>query len=240
MIYLPDVVSTEVQLFDLVDGNTERLDAFLNLFCETFPQYAQVAQRLAQKAALPANANLDFIAHQWLLEIGQIPAGLCSFKYNPRRNLGLVVFIAVAERFRRTILENMRLSEWLIYGSIQQMQEDARSLNRPSPDGLILEVEPLRLVERYRQFGFVTLPVDYWEPLYLHPRQGVAGPTDLSQVQFSSRFLGAFPVGNRPVAVNSPAFCKRVLSMLAFDHYHIPEEHWSIQKAFQSIAWMRE
>lgn len=218
------IVSEGVQLYDLIGGNTEKLDAFLRLFRETFPQYAQTAPRLAEKAARPANANPRFIAHQWLLEIDGVPAGLCSFKYSPFRHLGMVVFISVAPQFRHEQLDGKRISEWLIANCTEQIRQDARRLGRPAPDGLVLEVEPPRLVERYRQFGFVTLPVDYWEPIFLQPRQGSA-PTDLDRVSFQPRFLGAFPIGVSSSALLTRAFQERVIAMLACDHYQIAPEY---------------
>ena len=218
------IISKGVQLYDLTCGNTGKVDNLLRLFHDTFPQYAQIAPRLAQKAALPANANPHFIAHQWLLEIDQVSAGLCSFKYSPVRNLGLVVFISVAECFRHEKLEGKRISEYLIQHCIEQIRQDAHSMGRPDPDGLVLEVEPPRLVERYRQFGFITLPVDYREPIFRQARQGNHGPDDLSQVKFEPRFLGAFPIDVSPAALYKHAFVERVIAMLACDHYQISPE----------------
>lgn len=217
--------SIGLQLHDLVGGNTAKIDELLTLFRKTFPQYAQTAPRLVQKAALPANANPHFVAHQWLLEIDQQPAGLCSFKYNPARGLGLVVFISVAEEFRKVLLEGKRVSEWLIDSCIAQICQDARSLGRPAPDGLVLEVEPPRLVERYCQFGFVRLPVNYREPIFSQARQGNCGPDNLNQVSFEPRFLGAFPIGVQPEALRTRAFTERVITMLALDHYQISPEY---------------
>jgi GNAT superfamily N-acetyltransferase len=225
-----------VILHDLVGGNVARLDALLAIFAECFPQYAAVAPRLAQKALRPASANPHFIAHQWLAEVDGQAAGMFSFKYAPGRDLGLAIYLAVRPAWRSLCMDGLPLSAWLIQSGLRQLTADAAAAGRLVPAGFFFEVEPDRLVARYREFGFVELPVEYYEPHYAQPRSGPSEPTDADRVAFRRTHFGVFPVGGAPDNPTGPGVVTRAVLAFMVDHYGLPETHWAVARAVASIA----
>ena len=232
-----------VILHDLVGGNVARLDALLAVFAECFPQYAASAPRLAQKAQRPADAPPRFIAHQWLAEVDGQAAGMFSFKYAPGRDLGLAIYLAVRPAWRSlpTLAgtsqgSGLPLSTWLIQSGLRQLTADAAAAGRPVPAGIFFEVEPDRLVARYREFGFVELPVKYFEPRYAQPRTGPSEPTDAGQVAFQRTHFGFFPTGGAPDNLAGPGVVTNAVLAFMVDHYGLPETHWAVARALASIA----
>jgi hypothetical protein len=225
-----------VILHDLIGGNVARLDSLLAIFAECFPQYAAAAPRLAQKAHRPADANPHFIAHQWLAEVGDQAAGMFSFKYAPGRDLGLAVYLAVRLSWRSLCVDGLQLSTWLIQSGLRQLEADAAAVGRPVPAGLFFEVEPDRLVARYREFGFVELPVEYNEPRYTQPRAGPSEPTDGDQVSFQRTHFGVFPIGGAADNPTGPGVVTNAVLAFMVDHYGLPETHWAVLRALTSLA----
>lgn len=224
-----------INIHDIVGGDTERLDALLDVFIDLFPQYAHTLPRLRQKGHLPADANPCFVAHQWLVDIDHQAAGMTSFKYSPNRNLGLTVYIGIKPAYRQIRVKGCRLSEWLISSSVEQLKTDAHAAGRPTPTGMFLEVESPKLVARYCEFGFIELPVEYLEPHFRQPRVGFSCPDDLSQVDFCRTHLGGFPLQSEIFDPTDPTMLADVILAFMVDHYGLPVEHWSVQRALRSI-----
>jgi len=223
-----------VTIENIINGQTRRLEEFIQLFLELFPQYAGSVERLRMKANLPENSNPNFIAHQWLVEVDGQAVGMTSFKYSPARELGLTVYVGVRPDFRGYEIDGRRFSEWLIRASMRQIQADAQKSGHGLPAGLCFEVEPAHLLSRYRQFGFEEFPLEYYEPLFARARQGWI-VSDFKQVNFQRRFLGYFPllpVKNEPV---TPDLLNRVIMMFYKDHYGIREDHPMLQRVLTSI-----
>ena len=223
-------------LHDLVGGNVARLDALLAVFAECFPQYAAAAPRLAQKAQQPADANPHFIAHQWLAEVDGQAAGMFSFKYAPGRDLGVAIYLAVRPAWRSLPVTGLPLSAWLIGAGRRQLGADAAAAGRPVPAGIFFEVEPVRLVARYREFGFVELPVEYYEPRYTQPRMGPGEPTDTRQVAFQRTHFGVFPTDSASDAPTGAGIVTSAVLAFMADHYGLPETHWAVARALASIT----
>ena len=224
-----------VILHDLVGGKVARLDALLAVFAECLPQYASTAPLLAQKAQWPANANPHFIAHQWLADVEGQAAGLFSFKYAPGRDLGLAIYLAVRPAWRSLQVAGLPLSVWLIRSGLRQLAVDAAAAGRPLPAGIFFEVEPARLVARYREFGFIELPVEYYEPRYAQPRTGPSEPTDPGLVTFQRTHFGVFPTGYVPDNPTGQAVVRSAVLAFMTDHYGLPETHWVVTRALASI-----
>ena len=185
---------------DVINGRTGRLADLLSLFNELFPQYAHSAERLKIKASLPENANPNFTAHQWLVDVDGKAAAFNSFKYSRKRGLGLTVY----------------------------------NCGQAPAQGLVLEVEPLHLLARYCEFGFVEFPVDYFEPLFARARLGY-DRTDLQQIHFERRSLGYFPAPGILSDPTTPDLLTRAIMMLYLDHYGISDVHPVYQQMLNAI-----
>ena len=165
---------------------------------------------------------------------------MTSFKYSPKRNLGLIVYIGVKPAYRQIRVKGCRLSEWLILSSIEQLKTDAHAAGRPTPTGMFLEVGPSRLVAHYCKFGFIELPVEYLEPHFRQPRVGFSCPDDLSQVDFCKTHLGGFPLQSEIFSPTEPTMLADVILAFMVDHYGLQAEHWSVQRALHSIQKLGE
>lgn len=220
-------------IHDVIDGHTEWLEVLIELFTASFPQYAHTAPRLRQKAVLPPNANPNLIAHQWLAEIDSTAVGLLSFKYAPARNLGLALYLAIKLAYRTRLVNGQRLSEWLFKSAMEKLTQEARAMRQPTPSGLFMEVESEKLVARYRQFGFVELPVEYYEPRFCRARNGIGASVGEEQIEWTRMHLGGLPIGGFDPA--DPAMLTNVVLAFMVDHYGLPQNHWAVQRALESI-----
>ena len=231
-----DVPGIDLSVHELTGGNLARLEALVELFVELFPEYAHTAPRLRRKAERPADANPLFIEHQWLVDVDQEAAAMSAFKYVPGRNLGLQIYLAVRPDYRGLGWgECGRLSRLLIAAAQEQLRVDALAAGRPTPTGLVFEVLAPQLAARYREYGMVELPVEYHEPRYSPGRATLLDPDGVEQVAFQRAQLGIFPIDGEQVDVNDLLFLTDTARALLNDHYGLPEEHWIVQRALESI-----
>lgn len=220
-------------IHEVIGGNPAWLEALIELFTTSFPQYAHTAPRLRQKATLPANANPKFIAHQWLVELDGKAVGLHIFKYAPARNVGLGIYLAVKPAYRKILVEpGYRLSEWLCKAGIEKLQEEAQTAGQPAPPGLFGEVESDKIVARYHEFGFMELPLEYYEPRFRQAR-ATGGPTDWEHVDWVRMHLCGLPIGG--FDPTDPALLTNVVLAFMVDHYGLPQNHWAVQRVLESI-----
>ncbi|MBN1179595.1 MAG: hypothetical protein JXD18_10300 [Anaerolineae bacterium] len=223
-------------LHDVIGGNLERLDDLVDVFVELFPQYAHTSERLRWKALRSAFADPHFINHQWLVEVDGRAAGLLSFKYAPQRGLGLTVYVGVRPAYRHLRVEGKRVSEWLIGCGLDQLQIDAQATGSELPVGLFLEVQYPRLVARYREFGFVELPVVYHEPHFRQARTQDNVAESLAQADFRRAYLGGFPIHPERFDPSDAVMLETVVRAFMLDHYHLPMDHWAVAQALRSIG----
>ncbi len=227
-----------VVIHELTGGNVAHLEPFLELFVETFPQYAFRVPRLRRNAERPAMQGL-FIEHQWLVELEGEPAAMTTFKYAPQRNLGLGIHLAVHPRYRqRRAGPYPRLSALIVAGTRAQVAADARAVGNPLPLGYLAEVEHHQLVARYQEYGFVELPIDYHEPS-LPPGSPESAARNLDNLQFQRMYLGIFPLAGPEAALFDAAFLHTATLAFLVDYHQLPEAHWAVQRALHSIPELR-
>jgi hypothetical protein len=229
------IENIEITIHELTGGNTDRLDDLSELFTELFPQYAHRVFRMHRKAQDPPDVNPLFVEHQWLIDADGQPAAMTSFKYIPKRNIGLEIYLGVRPAFRKLGKSDhpRRMAEILIYTACEQLRSDARAAGRPSPAGLVFEVLEPKLVRQYREYGFLELPVAYYEPRYRPGHENfLAGGEDIDCKQAQ---LGIFPLNPEQTNKDDPALLSNIVSALLLDHYGLPENHWIIQCAFKSL-----
>ncbi len=228
-----------VRLYDVINGkNTEYLDALVDLYREFFPVYAPVLSRVREKALLPANADPRFIRHQWVAVLEEEPIGLVSFKFARRQNLGLGLSLAVRPAYRSLAWgEYCRFSHFLNTQMVKQQEIDAAACGLPPLLGVAVEVEKItgpndpraRLYEHYKEYGFVPLPITYHEPTSARslssPAEEIAHPMQL--------FL--LPVHIKEGAAFSQDILERVIDTFLIEHYGLPQDHWIVQQARESI-----
>jgi len=209
----------------------------MDLFDELFPQYAPipyVVNELQRITWEPADSIPPFIRHLWLVKVNEQPAGMTYFCYHTQRNLAIGVYLAVRPEFRRLVINgHQRLAEYLITQTHQAIAADARCLDQPIPPGYIAEVDVSRLLQQYRQYGFILLPVSYHEPRL---PDGCTTSLPPGSLNYHPINLGFFPRNPQSFdELPSRAMIRSGLLSFLVDFYGIPADHWSVQQALQSI-----
>jgi hypothetical protein len=225
-----------VRLWELIgSGDAVRLEAMLGLYARLFPQYAHYIPRMRRRAKFAAQHRPGHIVHYWLMEVEGKPAGIRTFRYIRARRCGIAVALAIDPAYREVTLHGQRLSLHLIQACLNQVLEDARQLGDPAPLGMVNEVEYPRLMEHYKHYGIIELPVRYIEPVFPPEQEDRPRREELALINFLPTSLGFLP---------NPALNGRAYNIdevpdfaLAFlvDHYGLPADHPQVQAALRSI-----
>lgn len=244
----------DLHIHDVIDNNVECLDALQDLYRELFPQYISALPRVRQKALLPANADPRFVRHQWVVLWNGHPAGLASFKFAIQQNVGICLSIAIRPAYRSLAWDDYRrFSHFLIRQMVKQLEVDATLSGSPAPLGLVVEIEMAssaidlaskksrqHLLERYREYGFLPLPVAYHEPASVRGNgdaQSLSLPVKDGQPMHL--FMLPLQVG-ADINLSQYDMLERVIGALLVDHYGLAENHWIVQHARKSIEKLGE
>src|SRR5258707_13836236 len=193
---------------------------------------------MRRRAAFDEEHRAGHVVHYWLVEINGRPAGIRTFRYVRERHCGIAIALAVDPAFREMVVEGQRLSLFLIHACLEQIVEDAQRLGDQPPFGMVNEVEYPRLMDHYKHYGILELPVKYVEPVFPPEDEGRSRVEELKMVDFLPTSLGFLP---------NPALNGRAYNIeevphfaLAFlvDHYGLPAEHPQVQAALDSIPIM--
>lgn len=220
---------------EVIGGSANHLGALVELHKEIFPHYGQYLPYMEERVKQAAGTNHYSIDHWWLAEVNGHPAGFNIFKYMTDRNCGLCLLITVREPYRGKGFGGCKsLAELLLMSSLQQLKADAADNGRPTPAGMVLEVEHPKVVARFREFGFIELPVEYFEP------PAIRGDKTFEDVgtrmdDFNRLHLGIFPIHGGPFDPDDPASIQNLVLVYLLDHYHLPENHWAVHRALDSI-----
>ncbi len=229
------IPENSLQLVDVTNGNTARLDDLLALYSEAFPDYQHYLPTMQRRARLSQNANPRFVDHQWLVEIHGQTAGLMVFKYLVQRNFGFLLDLYVDPEFRQFRLASYsRLARALIERCIQQLTVDATAQGKTAPLGLIVEAKYPRLVTRYIEYGFVELPVDYYEPPTVMNHPWGQTHDQLNPDDFNRMHLLVRPIQANYSAPLDLASAQEIVLACLVDHYRLPREHWAVQQVIDS------
>lgn len=113
----------------------------------------------------------------------------------------------------------------------RQLTFDAGDAGHSAPLGMIAEVEYARLVEKYKEYGFLKFPVKYFEPPFTPALSDMsAGENNFDTIGYKEMILGVFQIPGHSLDPNDPQLLKKVLLTLWEDHYCLPADHWLLQK----------
>ena len=238
----------DLQIFNITpDQKAQYWDAMLDLYCELFPQYFGALSRQDQRTLLSEPADPRFNRHRWLVTWNAQAAGLVSFEYIVPQNLGVCLSIAIRPAYRSLAWSGYhRLSDFLIQQMIKQLQADAAGSAQPGPIGLVVEIETpesttnpalkesrMGLFKRYREYGFLPLDVIYHEPAFVrHPENPQIPSEDAQPMRLCMLPLTAKGTTQSP----QPEILNQVIDALLVNHYGLPENHWIIQQARNSMG----
>ena len=244
---LPQVAG--LTFHETIGGEPEYRQKMLKSYSDFFPEYDYYLPYMAYRMEQTIYSDPGFVERWWLIEVDDEPVALRLFKYSARRNCALVLGMAVKPEFRKYAVAGYnRLSEYVVDLSADQIRADAKAADRPVPAGFSSEfqhpeptmtVEEARfhqhIIDRYREIGYIGLPVDYFEPPHIVGRESFIQDAAYADLPFHHMLLSVLPIeGGRIDLEDKQMIADFALAYLT-DHYKLPEDHWAVRRALDSI-----
>ena len=224
-------------IHDLVNGNSQYIEDYLKIYKDLFPQYVRYLPLMRRRAEVYISNDALEKWHQWLLIVDDRPVGIVGFLYNRKRNVGLLMDFALYPEARNIRIDgDTPFSKFVLGLSMQKLVEDAHENRHSAPICMAAEVEYPALLRRYREYGYVEFPVEYFEPPSTPELEKVGDKIhDLKNVEFGKMNIGAFQIPGFPNDLTNPDIIKVVLFAFLEDHYQLPSDHWLVRKVIQGI-----
>jgi hypothetical protein len=216
-------------------GDAGRVNAMLELYAGLFPQYAHYVPRMKRRAEFGEEHRPGHIVHYWLVEVDGKPAGIRTFRYVRHRHCGLAHALAIDPSYREVMIEGQRLSRFLIYACLDQVIRDAKRFGDKPVLGMVNEVESVRLMKRYKEYGILELPVHYKEAIFPPERAGQTRADEIALARFSPMFLGLLPNPESGVLFYTGELIADFAMAFLVDHYGLPMDHPQVQAVLNSI-----
>lgn len=225
------IENNEIKIFDLLGSNDEkRIEAMLSLYSNFFPDYAHYSPRMRKRAKLPSASREGHLVHYWLIEYQNKPIGLTTFRYISHRKCGLGIAFALDPSVRALKIAKIPLSAFVIAQILTQLESDSKKMGDSEMLGLVTEVEHATLMQHYKKFGMIELPINYYEPVF--PPEGAKN----REIKFIPVFLGITPNPKFPCDCFSPSNSENFALAFLVDHYNLDEEHEKVKEVVQSIS----
>jgi hypothetical protein len=237
-----------LSIHETMGGDPTRRETMLRLYAEIFPEYAYYLPYMAYKMEHPIDSDPAFIERWWLIEIEGQSAGLNYIKYAPERNCGFLLSIGFLPQYRKfRVGKYPRLLDFIVDISNEQLKADAAMLGRPIPMGMVAEFqrpEPFmekadqdwyhHVINRFSSLGYSDLGIDYYEPPYVfgHEEYLQIDPAELTSHRM---LLSILPLSGGQFEPGNPHMIRECALAVLADHYKLPETHWVVQAALNSI-----
>jgi GNAT superfamily N-acetyltransferase len=219
----------------LGSGDEQRIESMLGLYQMLFPQYQHYIQRMRRRAQNPNEHRKNNIVHYWLIEIDGKPVGLRTFRYVRHRHCGLAHALAIHPDFRNTVVEDKKLSVFIIYECLHQVIRDAKENGDAPVLGMVNEVETSRLMEHYERNGLIQLPLKYVEPIFSPASLGKSRQEEIAMIKFSPMHMGFLPNPEIKIEKYTKAMITDFVLAFLVDHYGLPENHPVVIETLNSI-----
>lgn len=231
---LNHIPELDLTIHEVLGGSTNDLEDLLDIHRELFPQYVYYQTYMRERAGRPPDCDPRFVEHWWLVRVHGQAAAVRFFKYVPARACGIGLAVGIRPAYRRmTFGSYRRLSEVLVAKSLEQLVADAQAGGRPNPVGMVSEIESYLLKRYHTEYGFVALPVEYYEPSFTIEAAAFVDPSD--KLEFRQIHLGILPVSGEILSPDDPGMLSNIVYALLVDHYGLPESHWAVRQALSSI-----
>lgn len=229
---LHSIPEIDLEVHDVHGADASLIDEYLAVHGELLPEYARYAPVMRLRAENPADESTLEKWHQWLLKLGGHPVGMIEFLYNRKRNAGILLDFAIHEKARDVRHQGFsRLAGLVLSLANRQLMLDAADAGQSAPLGMIAEVEHARLVEKYKEYGFLKFPIEYLEPPFTPALSDMlAGEDNFDTIGYKEMHLGVFQIPGHALDPNDPQLLKTVLLALWEDHYCLPADHWLLKK----------
>lgn len=230
-------------IYEMQEDDTNRIAVMETVFVCLMPQYAHYVQRLRRDIAYPGDCQSTLRHHVWLIEIGDAPAAMCAFEYVCSQNVGLGMDIAIYPEFRSHRYQNQTLAHFILHEMVCQLARDAIEAGQSPAVPMGGEVENDRLLARYMDYGFMSIPATYYEP------PDVSGTADLAltgsipfdaEIQLEAKGyhrmrVGFFPPDHPDFDPFDITLWDRLLKAFYVHHYHLSPQTLALQVALESI-----
>jgi hypothetical protein len=225
-----------VAIYELLgSGDEQRIESMLGLYQMLFPQYQHYVERMKRRAQYPNEHRENNIVHYWLIEIDGKPVGLRTFRYVRHRHCGLAHALAIHPDFRDTVVDDKKLSVFIIYECLHQIIRDAKENGDAPVLGIVNEVETSRLMEHYERNGLIQLPLKYVEPIFSPESLGKSREEELRMIKFSPMHMGFLPNPEIKIEKYTKAMITDFVLAFLVDHYGLPENHPVVIETLNSI-----
>ncbi|MFN8413468.1 MAG: hypothetical protein U0Z26_13865 [Anaerolineales bacterium] len=234
---MQEIKEIGLTIHDLIDGNADYIEDYLNLYSELFPEYVRYLPLMRHRAQKPLDVAANERWHQWLLLVQNEPVGMIGFLYNKKRNVGVLMDFAIKPKARTIEYPpKQSFAKLNLLLAMQKLCEDSQLNGYSCPLFMIAEVEHSRLLEKYMEYGYLKFPVEYFEPPFPPELVGVSVETqNLDKMEYKQMYLGAFQVPGFPFNPNTPSLIETALLTMLVDHYGLPLDHQLTQKALSEI-----
>ncbi len=231
-----DNLNIGLSVHDIIGGNTEHLNGYLNIYTDYLPQYVRYLPVMQQRAEKPIDLQATERWHQWLVLLKGRPIAMVGFLYNRKRNLGILMDFAIVKDARNLkVPGGGRLAGKLLNNAMEQLKEDAKTVGNSVPLCMAAEVEHTPLIGRYLEYGFVGFPIEYYEPPGTPELAKLLEPKDIERVGYRRLYLGAFQLPGNKYNLRDTQVVDIIVRALLEDHYKLPENHWLLIKTLESI-----
>ena len=225
-----------ITIYELLSsGDKKRIENFLFLYTQLFPQYVHYIPRMLRRIEFPKTHRAGHILHYWLVEVDGKFAGLRIFRYIHNRHCGIALALAIHPDFRSVTVNGQRLSTFIIYACLEQIIQDSTSMGGPPALGMVNEVESPRLMKHYIQNGLIKLQVNYMEPIFPPEKLGRSRLEEINMIHFAPMQLGFLKNPTVQVNTRDPQLIQDFTLAFLVEHYNLPENHPMVQKIIASI-----
>jgi hypothetical protein len=238
-----------LSIYETMGGDLVRREAMLSLYAEIFPEYAYYLPYMAYKMEQAIDSDPAFIERWWLIEVEGRNAGLNYIKYAPERNCGFLLSIGILPEYRNfRVGKYARLLDFIVDISNDQLKADAAMLGRPIPMGMVAEFqrpEPTmsvqqqnwhhHIIERFSRLGYIDLGIDYREPPHIVGHEKYLQDVDPASLTYHRMLLSILPLEGGQFEIGNPQMTRECAFAVLVDHYKLPETHWAVQAALNSI-----
>ncbi len=233
-----EIAELGLTIHNVIGGNTKYLDEYMELYEKFLPQYMRYAPAMRQRAATPVDENAIETWYQWLLVVNGSAVGIIGFLYNKKRNVGLMVDFAINSELRAIRYKHHKtFASLIIELALHQLTHDAVKHGYNNALGLIAEVEHTQLIQKYAEYGYLLLPVEYEEPPYTPDLANLtAEKQKLDKIGYTKLYLGIFQPLDCILDPNDPHLINTVLLSLLVDHYQLESNHWLVQKLIKNTT----
>ncbi len=219
----------------LGSGDMLRIEAMLRLYAELLPKYAHYIPRLRRRTEWGEEHRPGHIVHYWLLEVDGEPAAFHTFRYVQKRRVGLSHALAVKPAYRNLYVCWQPLSMYLLNACLAQVLVDAQGLGEEFTYGVVSEIEPTRLLDRYTENGVMELPLTYAKPVFPPELSCRTRMEEIALAHFVPMSLGILPDATKAIPFYTSDLITNFALAFLIDHYGLPMGHEHVRSVLNSI-----